>query len=208
VDFLTETPSPRHCLLMGETRSAAAESPSTADARGVPPFSVVYERHFDLVWAAARQLGVEPAAMDDVVQEVFVVIHARLGSLQQAELLRSWVYGVARRVISGYRRAQRSRVASGDRYAELVDWIEPMQQTPQELTELAERQRLLLRILSDVDSAKREVFVLAEIEGFTAPEIAEALELPLNTVYSRLRLARQAFQQAMARHVAPQKGSD
>lgn len=192
---------------MGERLSAAADTSASSDAHDVPPFSVVYERHFDLVWAAARQLGVEPAAMDDVVQEVFVVIHGRLASLQNVELLRSWVYGVARRVISGYRRAQRSRVASGDRYAEVASWIEPLPPTPHDLTEQAERQRLLLQILSELDEGKREVFVLAEVEGFTAPEMAEALELPLNTVYSRLRLARQAFQQATERRLALQKGS-
>jgi RNA polymerase sigma-70 factor, ECF subfamily len=191
---------------MGESRTAAADS-SASSGHEVPPFSVIYEQHFELVWSAARQLGIEPAAIDDVVQEVFVVIHARLGSLQHVESLRSWIYGVARRVISSYRRTQRTRIASGDRYAEVADWIEPLPPTPQDLTELAERQRLLLRILSELDQIKREVFVLAEIEGFTMPEIAEALELPLNTAYSRLRLARQAFQQALARHTAQQKGS-
>lgn len=191
---------------MGESRAAEADS-STSSAQQVPPFSVIYERHFELVWSAARQLGIETAAIDDVVQEVFVVIHSRLATLQHVESLRSWVYGVARRVISSYRRTQRTRIASGDRYAEVADWIEPLPPTPQDLSELAERQRLLLRILSELDQIKREVFVLAEVEGFTMPEIAEALELPLNTAYSRLRLARQAFQQALARHTAQQKGS-
>lgn len=191
---------------MGESLSSGAE-PSPSSQHEIPPFGVIYERHFELVWSAARQLGIEPAALDDVVQEVFVVIHGRLASLQHVESLRSWVYGVARRVISTYRRAQRSRIASGDRYAEVADWIEPLPATPQQLTELAERQRLLLRILNDLDVMKREIFVLSEVEGFTMPEIAEALELPLNTAYSRLRLARQAFQQALARHTALQKGS-
>ncbi len=191
---------------MGESRTATAE-PSASSSQEVPPFAVIYETHFDLVWSAARQLGIEPSAIDDVVQEVFVVIHARLGSVQRVESLRSWVYGVARRVISSYRRTQRTRIASGDRYAEVADWIEPLPRTPQDLTELAERQRLLLTILSELDPLKREVFVLSEIEGFTMPEIAEALELPLNTAYSRLRLGRQAFQQVLSRHMAQQKGT-
>lgn len=191
---------------MGESRTATTES-SPSSSQEVPPFAVIYEQHFDLVWSAARQLGIEPSALDDVVQEVFVVIHARLGSVQRVESLRSWVYGVARRVVSSYRRTQRTRIASGDRYAEVADWIEPLPRTPQDLTELAERQRLLLTILNELDPIKREVFVLSEIEGFTMPEIAEALEVPLNTAYSRLRLARQAFQQSLSRHTAQQKGS-
>jgi RNA polymerase sigma-70 factor (ECF subfamily) len=173
----------------------------------VPPFAVVYDEYFNLVWSAARQLGVSPEAIDDVVQEIFVVIHSRLGSVQQVESLRSWVYGVARRTVATYRRARRSRNATGAQYAEVADWLEPLPPTPHDLSVLADRQRLLLRLLGELDESKREVFALAEIEGFTAPEIAEALDLPVNTVYSRLRAARLAFEQSLARHKAAQKGS-
>ncbi|MES1188642.1 MAG: sigma-70 family RNA polymerase sigma factor [Myxococcales bacterium] len=187
------------------TLSAPGSSPETK--REAPSFATVYEEYFDLVWSAARQLGVSSEAIDDVVQEIFVVIHARLGSVQQVESLRSWVYGVARRTVSTYRRARRSRNASGAQYAEVADWLGSLPPTPHDLSVLADRQRLLLQLLGELDESKREVFTLSEIEGFTAPEIAEALEIPVNTVYSRLRAARQAFEQAMARHKAGQKGS-
>jgi RNA polymerase sigma-70 factor (ECF subfamily) len=196
---------------MSEGTSAAANltnSSSQPELRGeVPPFAVVYDEYFNLVWSAARQLGVSPEAIDDVVQEIFVVIHSRLGSVQQVESLRSWVYGVARRTVATYRRARRSRNATGAQYAEVADWLEPLPPTPHDLSVLADRQRLLLRLLGELDESKREVFALAEIEGFTAPEIAEALDLPVNTVYSRLRAARLAFEQSLARHKAAQKGS-
>jgi RNA polymerase sigma-70 factor, ECF subfamily len=194
---------------MGEGSSAAADlnDSSPKSAHRIPPFAEVYEEYFDLVWSAARQLGVPPEAIDDVVQEIFVVIHARLGSVQQVESLRSWVYGVARRTVSTYRRARRSRDVTGAQYAEVAGWLEPLPPTPQDISLLADRQKLLLRLLSELDELKREVFVLSEIEGFTAPEIAEALEVPVNTVYSRLRTARQAFEQAVARYKATQKGS-
>jgi RNA polymerase sigma-70 factor (ECF subfamily) len=196
---------------MGEGTSAAADlltvGSSTQSPPEIPPFSVVYENYFDLVWSAVRQLGASPDAIDDLVQEVFVVVHARLGSVQQVESLRSWVYGVARRTMSTYRRDRRSRNASGAQYAEVASWLEPGPPTPHDLSVLADRQRLLLRLLGEMDEAKREVFTLAEIEGFTAPEIAEALEIPVNTVYSRLRTARQAFEQAVARYNAAQKGT-
>lgn len=195
---------------MGESTSAAhlltAGSP-IEPRRAPPPFAMVYEGYFDLVWSSVRQLGVAPDAVDDVVQEVFVVIHAKLPTLQQVESLRSWVYGVTRRTVSTFRRAQRNRNASGAQYAEVADWLEPPSPTPLDLTELAARRRLLLQLLGELDEQKREVFSLAEIEGFTAPEMAEALELPLNTVYSRLRAARQAFEAALSRHAARQKGT-
>ncbi|MDF3070690.1 MAG: polymerase sigma factor RpoE [Polyangiaceae bacterium] len=194
---------------MGESTSAAHLLPAGSPdepAPAVPTFAVIYERYFDLVWSAVRQLGVSQDAIDDVVQEVFVVIHAKLPSLERVESLRSWVYGVTRRTVSTYRRAQRSRNASGARYAEVADWLGPLPATPLDLTERAARQRLLLELLAELEPQKREVFALAEIEGFTAPEMAEALDIPLNTVYSRLRAARQAFELALARHAARQKG--
>lgn len=196
---------------MGEGTSAAAgllaaSSPPPAE-RQVPSFAVVYEEYFTLVWSAVRQLGVSSEAIDDVVQEVFVVIHARLGSVQQIESLRSWVYGVARRTVSTYRRARRSRNASGAQYAEVAAWLEPQPPTPHDISMLADRRRLLLQLLEELGDAKREVFVLSEIEGFTAREVAEALEIPTNTVYSRLRAARQAFEQALARRRANPRGA-
>lgn len=172
----------------------------------VPPFAVIYERYFELVWTAVRHLGVPDEAVEDVVQEVFVVIHGRLPSLRKVESLRSWVYSVARRTVSTYRRAQRVRNVSGARYAEVARLTERLPPTPLQLWELADRQRLLLQLLGSMDETKREVFLLTELEGFTAPEIAEALELPVNTVYSRLRSARQTFDQAVLRF-QQQKGS-
>jgi RNA polymerase sigma-70 factor (ECF subfamily) len=65
-----------------------------------------------------------------------------------------------------------------------------------------EATHLVDRLLEELDDAKRAVFVLAELEQMTAPEIALALGTPLNTVYSRLRLARQEFAAAAARHRA------
>jgi RNA polymerase sigma-70 factor (ECF subfamily) len=59
--------------------------------------------------------------------------------------------------------------------------------------------------LLELDDVKREVFVLADLEQMSAPEIAEALEIPLNTVYSRLRTARRAFEDALARRRAQGK---
>ena len=134
---------------MGEGNAAAPDllnagtSPQTP--REIPPFAVVYEEYFDLVWSAVRQLGASNEAIDDLVQEVFVVIHARLSTVQQIESLRSWVYGVARRTMSTYRRSRRSRNASGAEYAEVASWIEPLPATPHDMSVLADRRRLLLQ---------------------------------------------------------------
>ena len=64
---------------------------------------------------------------------------------------------------------------------------------PHEIATQAEAVRLVDQLLEALDDEKREVFVLAELEQMTAPEIAAALAIPVNTVYSRLRMAREEF---------------
>lgn len=170
------------------------------------PFPSIYKAYFDFVWSSVRRLGVGEEAIDDIVQEVFVIIHSRLHTLQQPESLRSWIYGVVRRTVSGY---HRSRKAAGGRGfdVEIVDeTLRSSEPTPFERIEQNDQVRLLARLLGELADAKREVFVLAEIEELTVPEIAQALEIPLNTAYSRLRTARQEFEQALARYEASEKG--
>ncbi len=164
----------------------------------VPPFSEVYQQYFDFVWSSARHLGVGSSAIDDVVQEAFIVIHARLHTLQQPESLRSWIYGVVRRTVSGHRRAKRPEESASARY----ETLGPAQSTPLELVEQNAQLELLSNLLGELDEAKREVFILAELEELSVPEIAEALEIPLNTVYSRLRAARLAFEAGLSRRAA------
>ncbi len=65
---------------------------------------------------------------------------------------------------------------------------------------LSEDAKLLWRLLGELDERKREVLILAELEEMTAPEIAEAIGIPLNTAYSRLRAARHEFDEALLRH--------
>jgi RNA polymerase sigma-70 factor (ECF subfamily) len=149
-----------------------------------------------------RRNGVGEGDVGDVVQEVFVVIHAKLPTLRQPESLRSWIYGIVRRTVSGHRRSQRADAVSDAALALASVTDAPSQASPQALTEQAAQMQLLWSLLAELDEPKREVFILAEVEEMTAPEIAEALEIPMNTVYSRLRTARAAFEVALARHEA------
>jgi len=165
----------------------------------VPPFSTVYQQYFGFVWASARRLGVAPEAIDDVVQDVFIVIHNRMATVEKPEALRSWIYGVVRRTVSDHHRARRTKAASGENLVAIGASHGPDQPTPFDLKEQSERWALLSSLLDELDEAKREVFVLAELHELRAPEIAEMLEIPLNTVYSRLRAARILFEEALAR---------
>jgi len=167
----------------------------------VPSFQSVYRQYFDFVWSSVRRLGAETEAMDDLVQDVFVVIHAKLETLERPEALRSWIYGVVRRTVSMHRRAKRTR-ADGGLTAKPSDEVVSPGPTPLERTETKAELEVLADLLSQLDEPKREVFELIELEELTAPEVAEVLGLPLNTVYSRLRAARRAFEAALARHLA------
>jgi RNA polymerase sigma-70 factor (ECF subfamily) len=161
----------------------------------------VYRQYFDFVWSSARRLGVPPEAMDDVVQEVFIVIHAKLETLEKPEALRSWIYGVVRRSVSTQRRSERAR-ASTSPAAGGADEAVSRGPTPLEQTETNAALQVLASLLAELDEPKREVLALVELEELSVPEAAAALEIPLNTAYSRLRAARLAFEAALARHEA------
>lgn len=167
----------------------------------LPPFNALYAQYFGFVWASTKRLGVKPEAMDDVVQEVFIVIHGKLHTLEKPEALRSWIYGVVRRTVSDHHASHRSKPL-GSPLEGAVEARLSGGTTPLEATERADRLALLSELLAELGEVKREVFVLAELHEMTAPEIAEALDIPLNTAYSRLRAARQEFEEALARHTA------
>jgi RNA polymerase sigma-70 factor (ECF subfamily) len=167
----------------------------------VPSFESLYREYFDFVWSSVRRLGVRPEAVDDVVQEIFIVIHSRVHTLERPEALRSWIYSVVRRTVSAHHRSQRAKETSGVTLAADPD-VHARPPTPFDLAEQNDQVKLLYSLLEELDEPKREVFAMAELDELTAPEIAEILEIPLNTAYSRLRAARQAFEEALARRSA------
>jgi RNA polymerase sigma-70 factor, ECF subfamily len=191
---------------MYATADPGAETDSASEIpTALPSFRSIYDDYFDFVWTCTRRLGVPVDAVDDVVQQVFVIVHARLWTLSRPASLRSWLYGVVRRTVSTYHRARRVRAARESAYP-FDDHMSPMKPSPLELAVVSDEIRLLWRLLGTLDPPKREVFVLAELEEMTVPEIAEAIGLPLNTAYSRLRVARHEFNETFARHAAQQKG--
>jgi len=166
-------------------------------------FEATYRKFFRFVWASARRLGVSEADVDDVVQEVFLVIHAKLDTVRDPESLRSWIYGIVRRTVSTHRRAAKVRSARFS-FLQAFPWASPGP-TPEQLTEQGSEAALLAQLLAGLSEAKREVFILAELEEMSVPEIAAALEVPLNTAYSRLRHARADFEAALGRHQARER---
>ena len=157
----------------------------------VPTFDEVYTAHVAYVWRVLRTFGVADAQLEDAVQDVFVVVHRRLAEWEGRVAITTWLFAIARRVASAHRRKKtddRTEVLL-DEHAGGADTFAAMSRAQAAATVMA--------ILDQMDEDKRVVFALVELEQLSVPEVARMLDLKLNTAYSRLRLARQAFEAAV-----------
>ncbi len=173
-------------------------------------FVDAFRRHYRMVHRMLRQLGVDDAVLDDATQDVFLVVHRRWRDYDGRSAFRYWLLGITRRLASDYRRAARRLRARLDRARIEVPPTRPGRHSdPDPELQLGDRQAIALvdEFLVTLDDDRREVFVLADIEGLSAPEIAEALGVKLNTVYSRLRVARQRFEVFLRRQQSRERGS-
>jgi RNA polymerase sigma-70 factor (ECF subfamily) len=178
-------------------RFADAAPDGGAASPGPLGFDELYDAQFAFVWRTLRRLGVRAENVADAAQDVFVVVNRRLADLRSAELARSFVYGIVVRVAHEHRREQQQPRVEVE--VELPD-VRAKSALDQALQ--AEEVLLLDRLLGELDLEKREVLILVELEELTAPEVAELTGQNLNTVYSRLRAARTAFDAALSRHRA------
>lgn len=178
-------------------RAEAKGAPVSRPALAPPSIAVVYEEHFRYVWRCLRGLGVREASLDDALQDVFLVVQRRLQEFDGRGELRTWLYAIALRVAHKYwSRAHKDSARAAE--PELAESAAPSADLEQG-AEQKQRLELARAALSALDDDKRTVFVLARIEQMSAPEIAQVLGIPLNTVYSRLRLAREAFEAEVRR---------
>lgn len=155
-----------------------------------PSFRDIFVAEFEFVCRTLRRLGIREADVHDVSQELFVAVNRGLSSFDIARPVRPWLVGYAVRCAANYRRL------GWNQSSELSD--ETAASSPRLTDRLAARQ-LVLRALETLDFDKRVALVLHDMEGVTAPEIAAELGVPLNTVYSRVRLARAAFREEIQR---------
>jgi RNA polymerase sigma-70 factor, ECF subfamily len=155
--------------------------PASAEVRA-RSFRALYEEHVDFVWRNLRRLGVYDADVDDRTQEVFVVAHKRFDQFEdRGHGPRAWLFQIVLRVASDARRHRR-------RHPEDPDGGDALGRTAVEAPQAA---------LETIEVGRRAVLVLHEIEEMTAPEIAQVLGIPLNTVYSRLRVGRAELESAL-----------
>jgi len=160
-----------------------------------PSFRSLFEAEFGFVCRSLRRLGVRDADLQDVAQELFVTVHQRHGEYDPSRPLRTWLFSFSLRFAANYRRLARVRGHVSD---------DVLERRGTSKNPNAEARDLVLRGLEALDFDRRTVIVMCDLEGFAAPEVAEQLGIPVNTVYSRLRLAREDFRRAIGALDTPQ----
>jgi RNA polymerase sigma-70 factor (ECF subfamily) len=153
-----------------------------------------FERHRAMVRRALAQLGVEPSALEDATQDVFVVLVRRIADFDRSRSWTNWLWGIAKGVAAGYRRSHARRRRLAHALPEPEGGV-----SPDEALARRRAAQTLESFLATLDAERCAVFVLSEIEGCSGPEIAARLGVNLNTAYARLRAARARFDRALGR---------
>lgn len=175
-------------MKLREPEQATADSAELAQAA-----TLLYRRHRTFVWRNARRLGCTDDWIDDAVHEVFLVATRRLAEFRGAASERTWLFAITFRVVQ---RLRRDRARRQQRLKQNAELLEPSAVNGANQAEAAE---LLRYLLAQLPAAQQLVLILAELEGFTSAEIAETLAIPVGTVHSRLRYAKQQLLQVMQR---------
>jgi RNA polymerase sigma-70 factor (ECF subfamily) len=157
----------------------------------------IYNQHADFVWQTLRHMGLGETDAEDAMQEVFLTVHRKLGEFEARSALTTWLFTICRSVARdrrgrAYRRREVSDALTIEGQADAVTDVGRVVEHRQQVA-------LLEAILDRMEDSQREVFVLFELQGLGGEAIAEMLSIPTGTVHSRLRLARAAFQAAVAR---------
>ena len=156
--------------------------------------AALYQNEVGWVWNALRRLGAPSADVEDLAHDVFLAAHRSQARFDPSRPTRPWLMGIAFRVLSDFRRQKRHHV-------EVPGDVLPDAAADHDLEGvLADRQArlILMRALDGLEPDRRAVLVAHDLEGLSMPQIAEAFDVPLNTAYSRLRLARENLARAVA----------
>ena len=182
IDPATSTQLPAVSAVAAENKLAAEE------------FSAVYRVDFPFVVNSLRRLGIHQDDLEDLTHEVFMTALRRRDSYDSQRPIRAWLFGIAFRLAADFKRLVRhSRELPLERSAEVPD----SGMSPDEAAVSNQDRQLVLAALARIELSRRGVFIMHDIEGIAVPEIAQALDIPVGTAYSRLRRARIEFADAV-----------
>ncbi len=161
-------------------------------------FRAIYDEHVAFVFRTLARFGVPDRSQPDAVQEVFTVAFRSMDRFEGRSSMKTWLFGIARRVASDHRKSAPARHEVLDE--ETGSPAEGRPDSKSDLVVWAERSEALARaerLLAGLPEEQRLVFALFEVEEWTGAEIAEATEVSVATVHSRLRLAREAIKRPL-----------
>lgn len=187
MDQKTGTLGPYHGVDESEASRPALRRPVVAR------FPEIFQQHSPFLWRALMNLGVPSHEAQDLCQEVMLIVHRRLSDFD-GQSLRAWLYGICVRVAADYRKS--ARVRREIPHADLPDAGLPPEQAEQ--LERSRRVEQVLDALEALNEDQRAAFVLYEVEELTLAEISEALGAPLQTVYSRIKTARETLRRELS----------
>jgi RNA polymerase sigma-70 factor (ECF subfamily) len=179
---------------VGSSQSLIVGPDTAAEAPPPPGFSSVYRAQFGFVVKSLRRLGIPPGDLEDLTHEVFITAYRRRDAYDSGRPIEPWLFGIAFRVASDWKRLVRhARELPLDQAVEAPDSTRP----PDEAAVLSQDRQLVLDALARVELDRRAVFIMHDIQDIPIPEIADVLEIPSGTAYSRLRRARLEFADAV-----------
>lgn len=177
----------------------APDDPSLVEAlrRGEPEAfeRLVLTYQHRIFSIALRMLG-DRGDAEEVAQEVFLRVHRSVREFRGEAKLSTWLYAITSRLCLNRMRAPGRGRRAGEQALERVANGHP---NPGATLEAGEIQAALHRAIAELDEERRIVVVLRDLHGLAYEEIAAALELPLNTVRSRLHRARMELKERLER---------
>lgn len=171
------------------------EGPTEAPATSPRRFEAIFDVEFAYVCRTLTRLGVRASDTEDAAQEVFIAVHRKFETFDQRRPIRPWLFAFAYRFASNYQQKAHVRKEVLDHEVE----EHATKGTPEDAASEKQGRALIIAALAMVPLERRTTLVMHDIDGFTAPQIAESLNLPTNTVYSRIRIARAEFKKALIR---------
>lgn len=160
----------------------------------VDDFRAIYDEHLALVFRTLRRFGVPDASLDDAAQDVFTVVHTKISDFEGRSTLKTWIFGIARRIARNHRAKQGELPIEGG-----IEFLSESHALQKPASDRVEKARLLWHAMSQLSDDQRELFLLVELEQFTLREAAELLGENQNTLTSRLKRTRKQLQTSLER---------
>jgi RNA polymerase sigma-70 factor (ECF subfamily) len=150
-----------------------------------------YQEHAPFIARVIEKLTGSGPHVDDILQETFIIAYKKRDQFERRSALRTWLYGIAKNLCMHHKRGLARFLNFKDKLQAIPASDSP---SPHKTLEVSRELALAESVITSMTFKQREVFVLYELEEMEGPEIADLLDIPIGTVWTRLHKARQVFQ--------------